>query len=230
MSSSKPGSPAKSPQKKKKEVTRYGLVSQNQPAFAKEERFSWQKAAFTSDTVYDVKPIRPNTGIVFGTANRKPLNEAGSKSSTGPGSYDFTKCYDHNSEYGSTWAGRFSVAARESMAVKTPSPGAVYKLGKCYWNGPDRSQPIGFPCSTRKPLYEGSSCADADMFMPKSDTGNGITMAGRPKAKKLEQPTPGAVYDVHKYVNFKTGPAFSFGKGKGSRFKQIDFLPERDEW
>ena len=83
MSSSKPGSPAKSPQKKKKDVTRYGVVSQNQPAFAKEERFSWQKPAFTSDTVYDLKPIRPNTGIVFGTANRKPLNEAGNKSSTG---------------------------------------------------------------------------------------------------------------------------------------------------
>ena len=81
------------------------------------------------------------------------------------------------------------------MAIKTPSQGAIYNIEKCYWNGPDKQQPIGFPVSSRTPLYNGSCTADADMFMPKYETGNAITIASRLKTKSLSSSTPGAIYD-----------------------------------
>ena len=33
-----------------------------------------------------------------------------------------------------------------------------------------------------------------------------------------------------KKIDFRTGPSFSFGKGKGSRFKELGYLPEPDNW
>ena len=42
---------------------------------------------------------------------------------------------------------------------------------------------------------------------------------------KCLKPSSGAVYDLRKF-GFKTGPAFSFGKGKGDRFKEVGFLPD----
>jgi hypothetical protein len=232
MSHSRPGSPEKkpgSPVKERKPCTRYGVVTNPQPPFAKEERFAWQKPQFSSDSIY-VIPDNPNTrNVLFGTSLRKDDSEA-AKSSTGPGSYDFMKCYDHHSEFAKKQGNKFSLAARQSMAVKTPSPGAVYNLGNCYWNGPDKSNPIGFSVSTRKSLYGGSTTADADMFMPKTEIGISVTMAGRPKPPTLTTKTPGAVYDVHRKVDFRTGPSYSFGKGKGSRFKELGYLPEPENW
>jgi hypothetical protein len=35
---------------------------------------------------------------------------------------------------------------------------------------------------------------------------------------------------VQKRVNFKTGPSFSFGKGRSDRFGPINHLPEADDW
>lgn len=224
---------ASSPTRQKPErkpCTRYGVVANCQPAFAKEERFAWQKPQFTSDSVYDLMD-KPNTkNTFFGTGLRPPLNEAGTKSSTGPGSYDFTKCYDYCSEYKKLYGNKFAQAPRQSMAMKTPSPGAVYNLGSTYYTGPERKSAIGFANSQRGELYGGSTTANADCFIPKPDYGYGITMAGRPKKKHLDHSTPGAVYDVHSKVNFKTGPSFSFGKGKGNRFSKFGFLPEPDDW
>lgn len=227
---SKPGSPVKSPTRERKPCTRYGVVANPQPPFAKEERFAWQKAQYSSDSVYEIPLDSKVHNVLFGTSVRKAMNEEGMKSSTGPGSYDFMKCYDHHSEYAKSNGNKFSLAARQSMAVKTPSPGAVYNVGKCYWNGPDKGEAIGFSVSTRKSLYGGSTTADADMFIPKSEKGIAVTMAGRPKTPQLTTTTPGAVYDVHKKIDFRTGPSFSFGKGKGSRFKELGYLPEPDNW
>lgn len=164
---------------------------------------------------------------VFGTSLRKDesIGEA-AKSNTGPGSYEFMKCYDHHSEYAKREGNKFACAPRQSMALKTPSPGAVYNLGSAYYRGPEKKQGLGFAVSQRKPLYGGCASADADMFMPQSERGPAITFAGKPKQPQLALSTPGAVYDVHKKVDFRTGPSYSFGKGKGDRFKSIGFLPE----
>lgn len=224
---------ASSPTKKaqnKRPVTRYGVVSNCQPVFAKEERFSWQKPKFSTDCVYDLMDSPNTRNVLFGTSLRKPLNEAGTKSSTGPGSYEFMPCYDHCSGYKKLYGNKFAQAPRQSMAVKTPSPGAVYDLGQAYYRGPEKKKGLGFANSTRGELYGKSTSTDADLYMPKTDYGYGITMAGRPKQKTLNHSTPGAVYDVHKVVNFQTGPSFSFGKGKGNRFSNFGYLPEPDNW
>jgi hypothetical protein len=66
----------------------------------------------------------------FGNSLRTGMddeNPDAKKRSTGPGSYEFANCYDHLSEYQSTHANRFALAPRQSMAMKTPSPGAVFK-------------------------------------------------------------------------------------------------------
>lgn len=221
-----PNSPKKSP--KRRPVTRFGQISQSQLKFGSEERFAWQKSQNSSDVVYKLPDMTMTKSVIFGSSLRQGMddNPDNKKRSTGPGSYDFASCYDHNSEYSTKQGNRFSCAARQSMAVKTPSQGAIYNIEKCYWNGPEKQQPIGFPVSSRTALNSGSCTADADMFMPKYDTGTAITIASRLKTKPPSSNTPGAIYDVQKYFDFRTGPSFSFGKGRGNRFKEVGFLPE----
>jgi hypothetical protein len=170
--------------------------------------------------------------VAFGYSLRKGMDEENpdnKKRSTGPGSYEYSGCFDHISEYVHKEANRFACAPRQSMAVKTPSPGAVYNIEKKYYLGPEKSMGIGFANASRVPLYGQSASANADMFIPKPETGSAITIAGKPKpAKFLQTPTPGAIYDVHKRVDFRTGPSYSFGKGKGDRFRAVGFLPEPD--
>jgi hypothetical protein len=56
---------------------------------------------------------------------------------------------------------------------------------------------VAFPNSERKPLFDASTSANADMFIPKAETGPAITIAGRHKQKFFAASTPGAIYDVH---------------------------------
>lgn len=224
-------SPAKSPAPKspKKEVTRYGVVHHTDIKFGGEQRFAWQNATNTTDVAYELPEMTMTRSVIFGSSLRKGMDEENpdnKKRSTGPGSYDYSGCYDHNSEYVTKVGNRFGCAPRQSMAVKTPSPGAVYNIEKQFWNGREKSMGIGFVNATRGDLYGTSLGANADMYMPKYETGPAISIAKRFKVKKAQDSTPGAIYDVDKKFNFKTGPSFSFGKGKGNRFKEVGFLPE----
>lgn len=191
------GSPTRSP---KKDVTRYGPVKFPDTKFGGEERFQWQKSKSTNDVAYDLPEMKMSRSIVFSQATRKGMddeNPDNKKRSTGPGSYEYSGCFDHISEYAVHVANRFPCAARQSMAQKTPSPGAVYNIEKTYYRGPEKPLAVGFPTSARRPLFNPSAAANADMFIPRTDYGPGKTIAGRPSGKKyFDQATPGCIYDV----------------------------------
>ena len=95
MAQSPSSSPKKSP--KRRPVTRYGQISQNQLKFGTEERFAWQKPQSSSDVVYKLPDMTMTKSAVFGTSLRQGMddNPDVKKRSTGPGSYDFSPCYDH---------------------------------------------------------------------------------------------------------------------------------------
>lgn len=224
-----PHSPPKSP---KKEVTRYGPVKASEIKFGSEERFQWQNSKNTSDVVYNLPSMTMSRSIVFSQATRKGMDDANpdaKKIAAGPGSYDYRNSFDFVSEYVRHDANRFPCAPRQSMAMKTPSPGAVYNIEKKYYTGPEKSMGIGFANASRQSLFTASTAANADLFIPRAETGPAITIAGRHKSKFVTERSPGPIYEVHKKVDFRTGPAYSFGRGKGDRFKAIGFLAERDE-
>jgi hypothetical protein len=206
----------------KKPCTRYGPIKGSDIRFGTEERFQWQKAKFVSDVVYDL-PESSAKSIVFGSSLRKGMDDGeAAKSSTGPGSYDFSHCYDKCSEYPTKMGNRFAAAPRQSMAVKTPSPGAVYHIEHQYYTGPEKNKGISFNCDTRPPLYNASS-SNAEVLPLKLPKGPSISIGARLKRKDLISTTPGAIYNI----NMKsTAPSFSFGKGKGNRFKEVGFLKE----
>lgn len=195
----RPKSPtSKSPLRR--DSTRYGQIKEPDLKFGTEQRFRWQQVA-TNDVSYNLPPMTMNRSVAFGYSLRKGMDEDNpdnKKRSTGPGSYEFSGSFDHLSEYVRKEANRFACAPRQSMAVKTPSPGAVYNIEKKYYLGPEKSMGIGFANATRGSLYGASTSANADMFIPKPETGPAITIAGKPKPSKfLQTPTPGAIYDVH---------------------------------
>jgi hypothetical protein len=207
---SRGSSPNKSP---KKDVTRYGPVSPHAEAFGTEERFRWQKPQFSSDVVYNVPVPKSSRDIRFPTSTRKSISDA-EQFATGPGQYDVSNCFDHLSEVPTKRSSKFGIAARPSMDMKTPSPGAVYNVGKTYWNGPEKTLAIGFNCDTRKSPGAHSETAEADIFVPKAQTGPAITIAKRFEIKNAASTNPGPIYDVLKYNNFQTGPKFSFGMNR----------------
>ena len=217
----KPGSPSKKPPTKDL-ITRYGPNSNSTVSFALEERFAWQKAKFQSDVVYDVKSEGAGRTVLFPMNVRTPLddNPDAKKRSTGPGSYDVQHAPNHISDYIFKGGQRFSTAARESMAAKTPSPGAVYNIDKCYYRGADKNEPISFNCDDRKPL--GQAPSDADMLWPQLSKGPAITIAKRLKRKEKGADTPGPIYNIRQ--GWKTGPSFSFSKGRGDRFSSFGIL------
>jgi hypothetical protein len=208
--------------KKEKRATRYGPLSEATVTFAKEERFAWQKAKFQSDVVYAPKLDTQAKPIVFGGAIREAKDDDpdAKKRSTGPGSYDIYHCADHISDYMNHPAQRFATSSRASMAVKTPSPGAVYNIEKVYWNGPDRGKAISFNCDKRKPLHDGQP-TDADMVWPSLPKGPSITIARRIKRKEKGSDVPGAQYNL-KFL--EGGPSYTFGKGRGDRFASFGIL------
>ncbi len=202
---SAPGSPSKLISPQKKEVTRYGAIKQADLKFGSEKRFMWQNSLNSNDVVYELPEMTSTRSVIFGSSLRVGMDEENpdnKKRSTGPGSYDFAPCFDHNSEYATKQGTRFACAARQSMALKTPSPGAVYNIEKQYWNGPEKSEGIGFVNAPRQNLYGTSLGANADMFFPKFETGPCITISKRFKAKRGGDSTPGPIYDVHVSVLF----------------------------
>jgi hypothetical protein len=140
----------KSPQKP---CTRYGTCTSPSAKMGSEERFAWQKPTNPSEGVYELPDQRNSRAITFSAAIRGGMAEQANpdaiKRSTGPGSYEFGHCYDKISDYKHRHANRFAGAPRESMDLKTPSPGAVYDITKQYWNGPDKGVKIGFNCDSR---------------------------------------------------------------------------------
>lgn len=213
---------ASSPSPKKK-VTRYGPVKQCDIKFGTEERFQWQKSKYVSDIVYALPDTSIAKSIIFSSSLRGGMDIP--RSSTGPGSYNPGECYDFMSEYVARKGNRFGAAARESMAMKTPSPGAVYNIDGCYTMGPEKNKGISFNCDQRPPLYGSGAGSNADMVFPKLPTGPKITIAGRWKEKTLNKPGPGAIYDVLKF-RVNSTPSYSFGKGKGNRFKEVQMLKD----
>jgi hypothetical protein len=135
-----------------KSVTRYGVVHSPVAAIGKEERFTWQQPQFGSDVIYNLPDAKMTRAITFGSSQRLGMDDANpetKKRSTGPGSYNPTRGYPHLSEYPTRTGNRFASAPRQSMAMKTPSPGAVYDITNQYWNGPVKTMGIGFNRDSR---------------------------------------------------------------------------------
>jgi len=215
--------------KNKKSVTRYGAVAEQVVKFGSEERFQWQKAKFVSDVCYELPIEQARKSVVFPADPKKPLvdNPDAAKNATGPGSYDVSKGFNVYSEYTNHGAGKFSVAQRQSMDMKTPSPGPVYNIEKCYSNGPDHGMPVGFNLDSRKPLYDGEAAgANADPVYPQLPKGTSVTIGKRFTSKMKKNPSPS--YDPYKYMTFQTGPKYTFGAGKANRWGPVNFLPDID--
>jgi hypothetical protein len=217
------------PSSPKKGCTRYGAIKEPEAKFGTEERFQWQKPKFSSDVVYNVSDPANTRNILFGSSLRNDTSEnPAAKSSTGPGSYDPAGCYDHLSEYAMKKGNRFSASARESMAMKTPSPGPVYNIDKQFYTGAEKNEGIGFNCDSRKDSKPLPAGAGADMVLVKMPKSVAITIGKRFKQKTGAGTSPGNIYNAHEKMNFQTGPKFSFGNGKGDRFSKAGFLPELD--
>ena len=135
----------------KQQCTRYGPISTPVAKMGHEQRFAWQKLASSTDGMYDLPDVRSSRAVTFGSSVRmvEQNNADAIKRSTGPGSYEFAHCYDRMSEFKKQQGNRFALAPRESLDLKTPSPGAVYDITKQYWNGPDKGIKIGFNCDSR---------------------------------------------------------------------------------
>lgn len=206
-----------------KYVTRLGVATPKSPMFGLEERFAWQKGGGASDVMYEMPSMNSGMGARFGTETRKGMDDVNpdaKKRSTGPGSYQVEACYDSNSDYPTRLSYKFGCAPRQSMAMKTPSPGAIYNTDGLYACGSDKTIPISFNKDTRQAPGNVCASANADMLWPKLPSGPAITIAGKLNKKSHfgGGGTPGAIYDVHKKVDFRTGPSFSFGRSRAPRF------------
>lgn len=168
-----------------------------EPIIGNEERFQWQKSKSASDVSYTLPDCKMTRSVVFSCSRRTGEDATSSnKTSTGPGSYDSSKI-DFSSEHVMTKANKFGAAARQSMALKTPSPGAVYNIENTYWNGPVKKMGIGFNCDSR-PDLNSTNVSNAEMMLIKPSAGPSITMGARFKPKRFTGVnTPGAIYDVH---------------------------------
>ena len=194
--------------------------------FGIEERFKTTSTS-ANDISYDVQPIDTTKSVIFPSSVRfSPEGSRINGSSNGPGSYDVSKGYQFHSEYPMKRANRFATYPRQSMDMKTISPGAVYDTDKVYFNGPDKRLPITFKSDTRFPEMQ-SSISNTQLFIPKSETGPAITIAKRLNRVEVGHDSPGNIYNVN--YQKRRAPAYSFGKGKHIRFKPVAFLPEPDD-
>lgn len=210
--------------KKNQNITRYGPVSPSNVKFGGEQRFKWQSVRNSCDSSYEVPDEEVKHNVVFPAGPKNAVLGDTKNSTLGPGSYNVAKGFGFNSEFLQRPAYKFNISQRQSMVMKTPSPGAVYNLGQCYYTGPDRGLMISFSMDARRPLNN-TSCINSDPVCPKLPSGRSITIGKRlDKRRKLVDNTPS--YDPYKNYNFQTGPKFSFGKGKSSRFSKASILPE----
>ena len=202
----------KSPSKGKT-VTRYGAVHFRAEKFAKEERFRWQKAQFSSDVVYVVPVEKTSKDIRFPTSTRKPLDTS-EQFATGPGQYDV----GISAKYLNTArVSKFGISTRPNMVMKTPSPGLLSysydsylqlpirfiqcvlilhraNIGAVYNVNFPKPVGIGFNCDKRRDPGSNSLTAEADMFSPKADYGHSITIAKKFKTKNNAEDNPGNWY------------------------------------
>lgn len=170
--------------KNKKPVTRLGTVRSTDIIFGSEERFKEADKRKSSDVSYTIPDPRITPSVVFSSSLRKPMADT-PQSSTGPGSYNIAKCYDNISDFHKHDSARFGISQRQSMALNTPSPGAIYNIEKTYFNGPDKGVRVGFNCDSRDPSSGSASTGNnADPVYPKLPTGTAITIAQRFKEKK----------------------------------------------
>jgi hypothetical protein len=185
----------------RKEAIRTGVIHHQEITFGSEERFSWQKPKYVCDVTYDPPNSSSTKSVLFGTSSRAGgadfVDPETKKRSNGPGSYDYARSYDFNSEYVSKKGIRFAGAPRQSMAMKTPSPGAVYDIQKKYYMGPETSRGISFGKDVRKPLASSATSADAEILVPKLPSAPAISFGKKIPLLKKNNDVPGAIYDVH---------------------------------
>ena len=118
----------KSPKKEERTMTRYGPVHFRAEKFAKEERFRWQRAPFSSDVVYAIPAEKTSKDIRFPTSTRRSLHSS-EQFSTGPGQYDVRI----SAKYLNTArVSKFGISTRPNMVLKTPSPGLEKKTFYCF--------------------------------------------------------------------------------------------------
>lgn len=141
----------KMPRSSEKDCTRYGVITTSATKIGSEERFSWQKQTSSTDGMYDLPDQRCHRTVTFGTALRmsEESNSDAVKRRAGPGTYECSTCYDKVSDFKNKQGNRFALAPRESLDLKTPSPGPVYVISNQYWNGAEKGIKIGFNCDTR---------------------------------------------------------------------------------
>jgi hypothetical protein len=90
-------------------------------------------------TSYSSTPLTSICPLPFNLNRRTPSHPF-----PHPVAHSFLYSYDRLSDYCVHKANRFADAPRQSMDMKTPSPGAVYNVDKCYWNGPVKNIGISF--------------------------------------------------------------------------------------
>ena len=219
---------------KEKANTRYGYTCGSTTRLDMgEERFRWQRPPNAFDAIYKVTLDSQVRDLHFGTSTREDwkttmINKRDSfNPNAGPGSYKLDKEFLVSSEMHFIEAPRFQDAPRESMALKTCTPGPIYNIEKVYKRGKEESLGVSFGRSKRKNLHA-SSAADA-LYAPKLDRpdfavsfGAGDRFHYEPKFS-LTMSTPGPIYNVNdpKCIdNIKIRPpSIVWGKGRGSRFK-----------
>lgn len=139
------------PRSSEKECTRYGVISTPATKIGNEERFSWLKLSASTDGNYDLPDQRCPRTMTFGTAIRmaEEINSDAIKRRAGPGTYECSNCYDKVSSFSTKQGHRFGIAPRESLDLKTLSPGPVYVISNQYWNGAENGIKVGFNRDTR---------------------------------------------------------------------------------
>lgn len=122
------------------------------------------------------------------------------------------------------------LSSNRAPSDETYSPGPAYHVDGIYKNGRDKQLGIGFNKDQRKP--DRLDATDA-VYYPQLPKGNAPKIGVRLKGtldvagkcspgpvRVLSTPTNALaqIYETQKY-DFRTGPAFSFGSSKASRFQ-----------
>lgn len=200
--------------------TRYGRKGDAAMRFGTERRFRMQHSPSASDVMYNLPPTSSASTIRFGSSGRTSLTPK-SESSTGPASYNVNTAHAASSEARAKPGVGFGVCPRKGLGLNTPSPGAVYNVDGVYKTGKDSRLGTSFNCDYRKPLIEDCATRNAEMYCLQAPRRSGITFGSRHALSSPAPRSPGAIYNNHEIVDFRTGPSFSFGHSKTNRFGPI---------
>jgi hypothetical protein len=203
-------------------VGRFGVTQATEPRFCSEERFADYANRNPCDNFYDLPDSKSKMSAFMGKSQRVSMSDTLPNSSgpeVGPGKYNIEYSLDVSSEHMVHNAPKFGSDVRQSLELKTPSPGAVYDTEGLNRFGRDKTIKISFNCDDRPPLHYPICTKNVDFFTPSLPKGRQASFGRRlPEAKKGVD-TPGAIYDGYKKVGFRTGPSFSFGASTSSRFE-----------